>query len=426
MRLPKQFSQKARKTFYFIHLWTGLILGLWLVLLGLTGSVLAWRSEFTGWEARQRVGARMPGPNDEIIPISKAIAALKAVDPKLTPERGMYLPPREYGYYLYNARGEFNGERTSMIYLVDPVSAKVYPPVPRSTMWVETFEHLHADLIQGVRGNIANGVFSFFTVFMLISGAWLWWPSNLKQLKQRILLRRGVSLKRTLYDLHNVMGVYLFGILFLVTITGVALVLNTHTDNSIRKIVDRAAGVEETAPRRSGRGEGRAGGREGRRPNAPRGGQGSQTVSGGLMPDVEVRGKQLPIDELVKRAKAALPRNTLLFVSEPRRPGQPFQTSFDPISFNNGLVLFDPYTGEILDANGLTFTPGAMTMKVVGDLHYGWFGGNWSKFFYSLTGFMPLGLFITGVWMWINKKRGQAKNKAKRQSKAAAEAPAAG
>ncbi len=389
MRLPKQFSKKARNYFLIIHLWTGLALGLWFVMIGISGSVLAWRSEFTSWEARMRVGAPKPGPNDKIIPVSRAIEALKAVDPKLTPERGFYVPPGEYAYYLYNARGEFNGERTTMIYLVNPVTAHVYPPVPRSTLWVETIEHLHADLIAGARGAIANGIFSSFALFMLISGAWLWWPSNWKQFKNRILLKPGVSIRRTLYDLHNMMGVYLFGLLFLLTVTAVLLVWEGQTDNSIRRGIDRMAGIKEE-------------------PRGGRRGSGSATVSGGMMPDIEVRGKELDRDVLVEKARAALPNSTLVFVSFPRRPGQPFQTAFDPIGFNNGLVLFDAYTGERLDATGRTFTPGALTMKAVGDLHYGWFGGVWSKFFYSLSGFIPLGLFITGTWMWINKKRKMA------------------
>lgn len=423
MRLPKQFSKKARNYFLIIHLWTGLALGLWFVMIGLTGTVLAWRSEFTSWEARMRVGAPKPGADDKIIPVSKAIEALKAVDPELTPERGFYVPPGEYAYYLYNARGEFNGERTSMIYLVNPVTAHVYPPVPRNTMWVETIEHLHADLIAGARGAVANGIFSFFALFMLISGAWLWWPSNWKQFKNRVLLKRGVSIRRTLYDLHNIMGVYLFGLLFLLTVTAVLLVWEGQTNNSIRRGIDRMAGIQEEprGGRRIGGGEGNGGSNsgqgQGQRGRGNRGAavqRSSATVSGGTMPDVEVRGKELDRDVLVEKARAALPNSTLVFVSFPRRPGQPFQTAFDPIGFNNGLVLFDPYTGERLDATGRTFTPGALTMKAVGDLHYGWFGGVWSKFFYSLSGFLPLGLFITGTWMWINKKRGERRLRAKR------------
>jgi len=47
---------------------------------------------------------------------------------------------------------------------------------------------------------------------------------------------------------------------------------------------------------------------------------------------------------------------------------------------------------------------GTKTMILVEDLHRGTFGGLWSKLFYCLTGLMPLGLLITGVWMWWRKK----------------------
>ena len=395
MKLPRKFSQSARKTFFVIHLWTGLILGLWLVMIGLTGSVLAWRSEFTGWEARQRVGATKPRAGEAIIPASRALAAFKAADPKLKPERGFYLPPGEYGYYLLNARGEINGKRTSLIYMVNPVTGQAYPPVDRSTLWVETFEHLHAELIAGARGNIANGVLSFFALFLLASGAWLWWPSNWKQLKNRLTIKRGTTLRRTLYDWHNVLGVYLFGLLFVLTLTGVLLVWNGQTEQSLTKFVDARTGARKAAV------------------------QGSETVSGGQMPDIVPRGKMLGVDELVARAKAAVPGATLLFISLPDSPEKPFQTAFDPIGFNNGLVLFDPYTGERLAANGSTFSTGEMTMKVAGDLHYGWFGGVWSKFFYSLSGLMPLGLFVTGLMMWwkrLSAKKQAAKRRAQNAS----------
>lgn len=394
MKLPRKFSQSARKTCFVIHLWTGLILGLWLVMIGLTGSVLAWRSEFTGWEARMRVGAPKPRAGESIISPSRAIAAFKAANPKLTPERGFFLPPGEYGYYLMNSFGQKNGESQTLIYLVNPVTGQTYPPVDRSTLWVETFEHLHAELIAGAKGNIANGVLSFVALFLLATGAWLWWPSNWKQFKQRISIKRGTTLRRTLYDWHNVLGIYLFGLLFLLTLTGVVLVWNGQTDKSLTKWVDARTSA--------------------RKPKV----QGSETVSGGQMPNIVPRGQMLGVDELVTRARAAVPGATLLFISLPSQADLPFQTAFDPIGFNNGLVLFDPYSGERLAANGDTFSTGEKTLKAVGDLHYGWFGGAWSKFFYSLSGLLPLGLYLTGLLMWWKRLQSQ-KQSAKRRAERA-------
>jgi uncharacterized iron-regulated membrane protein len=408
MRLPKKFAQKSRKAFYFIHLWTGLLLGLWLVLMGLTGSLLSWRSEISEWEARQRVSAPTPDSNAKHIPVSAAIAALKAVDPELTPERNMTLPISKTGYYMHSARGEVNGERVSRLFLVNPVTAKVYPPVNASTFWISTTEEFHHNLLVGVKGTVTNGFFTFFTLFMLVSGAWLWWPSNIKQLKARLSWKRGVSLRRTLYDLHNMMGVYLFGLLFLLTLTGVVICYNGQTDQSITRGVNRLAGVkEEPRGRRGGasRGEGRGEGRRGREGGVP----------------VEEDPNQLPIDVIVEKARAALPGNRLISIASPRRPGQPFQANYEMVRITSGGVPFDPHTGERLNADGTVafgrpYSPGTKFMGAVFHLHYGWFGGNWSKVLYCLSGFMPLGLFITGVWMWGRKKKFELDRNKKRKA----------
>lgn len=397
MRLPRKFSQKSRKLFYFIHLWTGLILGLWLVMMGLTGSILSWKTELNEWQVRQSVSAPIPDTSGETIPVSRAIEALKAANPDLTPERGITLPTSKRGYYLHQARGEVNGERVSQMYLVDPVTAKVYPPVVTNDLIAEVTERIHHNLLIGVKGTVTNGFLTFFTLFLLASGIWLWWPSNMKQLKKRILWERGISLKRTLYDLHNIMGVYLFWLLFLVTLTGVLICYNGQTDQSIAKAINRSAGVEEQPRERRGEGGGRRG-REGRR-------EVSLVSADGRQP--------LPIDVLVEKARTALPNNPLVQVRMPRRPDQPFLANYEFIRITDGGVPFDLYTGKRLDtkieaAFGRPPTPGATFMGAVFHLHYGWFAGNWSKILYCISGFLPLGLFITGIWMWINKKRKMA------------------
>ncbi len=428
MKPPKKLSQKSRKVFYLIHLWTGLLLGLWLVLMGLTGSLLSWRAEITEWEVRQRVSAPTPDPGAQKIPVSRAIAALKAFNPELKPERGITLPVSRTGYYLHSARGEVNGKRIAHVYLVHPDTAKVYPPVVKSTLWIDINEQIHHNLLAGVKGTIANGFFTFFALFMLISGAWLWWPSNLQQFKTRIVLKRGASLKRTLHDLHNVSGVYLFVILFTLALTGVIICYNGQTDQSIRRGINRLAGVkDEPQPRRGGAERGREGapvlGRRNGGPEQSSGATGSTLARAGgastqesTAPEVDGRGGPLPIDVIVEKARAALPHNPLVSIRAPRRPGQPYMATYEFVRITNGGVPFDPYTGERLKTSGEAafgrpLSPGTTVMGAVFHLHYGWYAGVWSKTLYSLTGLMPLSLFTTGIWMWALKKKGQAKNR---------------
>ncbi len=396
MKLPRTVAKNARKVFYFIHLWTGLVLGLWFVAIGLTGSVLAWRSEWTTWETRSRVGAPNPGPNDVIIPVSRAIAAFKAGNPDLKPERSVIYVPAdklEFRQYRINARGKINGKDAPLIFLVNPVTGQAYPLVSRETMWVPWMETFHSDLLAEARGSVAKGFFSLFALFLLLSGAWLWWPSSLAQFKRRITFKRGVSLHRVLYDFHNALGVYLYGLLFLLTLTAVLLVWDGQTKKSIATSIDRK--MDTSAATRKAHSNGRS-------------------LSGGTMPVVAPSGTPLGVDELVAKAKAAVPNKTLVTIKLPLKPNQPFQASFDPIGFNSGVEFFNPYSGDKIEATEPTHSPGSNLMKTVGNLHYGWFGGVWSQFFYGLSGLLPLGLYITGVWMWINKKRGQLRLKAKR------------
>lgn len=414
MRFSKKFAQKSRKVFYFIHLWTGLLLGLWLVMMGLTGSILAWKSELVEWETRQRVSAPVPASSGKTIPVSKAIAALKAFNPDLTPERNLILPASNTGYYLHSARGEVNGERVTQIYLVHPVTAQVYAPVIGNTLWVEITEQLHHNLLLGVKGTVTNGFFTFFTLFMLISGAWLWWPSTLKQFQQRTLLKRGASIKRTLYDLHNILGVYLFGLLFLVTLTGVLICYNGQTDQSITKGINRLAGVPETP--RPNRADANARRGQGSTPDIRQSNRRTAVLAEEQALASEGRRQPLPIDVMVEKARAALPNNSLVSIAAPRRPGQPFQASYEFVRITSGGVPFDPYTGERLNSGataafGRPPSPGTATMGAIFHLHYGWFAGNWSKVLYCISGFLPLGLFVTGIWLWLGKKQRQARNR---------------
>jgi uncharacterized iron-regulated membrane protein len=404
MRLPKKFSQKSRKVFFFIHLWTGLLIGLWFVMMGLTGSLLSWKSEIGEWEARRTVSAPLPKAGEKIIPASKAVAALQAAYPDLNVGRGLNLPNAHGGYYsvINRVRGK-GDERTTHIYLINPVTAQVYPPVEREKLWIDITEKFHWSLLLGVKGVQTNGFLTFFTIFMLISGIWLWWPSNLKQFKQRITWKRGVNLRRSLYDLHNMMGVYMFPLLMLIAFTGLVICYNGQTDQSIRKGINNLAGVKEEprGGRGGGEGRGQGRGREGAIVRGERGGRGDAADSG----------NQLSIDQMVVKAQEALPNNTLTSIRLPRRPSQPFQATYDRFELGSAGVSFDSTTGQRLNSDGSPANPGDTTMNTMFQLHYGWFGGNWSKILYCISGFFPLGLFITGLWMWLKKKKFQRDRK---------------
>jgi uncharacterized iron-regulated membrane protein len=384
MRLSRTFARRARKTFFFIHLWTGLLLGLWFTAVGLTGSGLAFMDELTALEVRTRLGIEGSAAGARLIPPSQALAAVKSAHPELSRRStaSMLVPTGRFPFYIFWKLPERRSGGDTMMYVVDPYSAKAYPPLNYTRFWIAWVKSLHMDLLAGATGLIANGVLSFFALFMLLSGIWLWWPATVNQLRMRLTLKRGQSIRRTLYDLHNMMGIYLFGLLFITTLTAVIWVADSATEGGVVKAIDKQKPKREAPP------------------------------------EVTPQGTVLNVDLLVEKVGLALPEARINFISLPQKPNQPFVAQFFRSSnglLSEGQIALDPYSGNVFKiVRESEKSTGQKTMTVVEDLHRGVYAGIWSKILYLLTGLMPLGLFITGLWMWFNKKRSEWKRRSKR------------
>jgi uncharacterized iron-regulated membrane protein len=374
MNLPSKFSRRVRRVFYVLHLWTGLILGLWFAYIGLTGSVLAWLPDLLPGEFQSHFPYDTSA-GTAIVPPSRIIAALAKAYPQGKPEElnTFSYPTRMFPYYLTIMPGPKEPGDQHFI-LVDPYSAKVHPPSLVPDFVLGVIAHTHSGAILGLKGMLISGVFSAFSLIMLLSGLWLWWPSTLKQLKHHLTFRRGVPLRRMLYDLHNVMGIYLYIILFVTTLTAVLTVANSMTSNGVEHAVNGiAGGAAETEPK--------------------------------MVPS----GERLPVDTLFSIARKAVGEMTLSQMQFPTHPDAPFKAEYQGSRdglLTGGDLVIDPYTGKVLsispDRSG---SAGHRLIHLANDLHLGTFGGVWTKILYTITGLMPLGLLITGVWRWWNGKR---------------------
>ena len=115
------------------------------------------------------------------------------------------------------------------------------------------------------------------------------------------------------------------------------------------------------------------------------------------------QGARLSNDELLDRARVAANGATILRVSPPRQSDDPFAANYAVAAgFNTGRTLYlDPYRGAVLPSR----VPVIEANNVIKGLHLGDFGGVFVKIIYTLTGLMPMGLFVTGFWLWARNKR---------------------
>lgn len=426
MSTRTSFAQRARSVFFVTHLWLGLTLGAWFVLLGVTGSVLAWREELSAAEIRRRFPVQRPSEDAAMISLAQATEAIRIAYPDLDLGQiaAVTVPGARasaYGFTLGRDR------RRARTILVDPYRGQILGTAqPRSGM-VATIQQLHTRLLGGIRSYVVNGLLTAIAVPLLLSGLWLWWPKTVSQMRVRLTLKRGAPLRRQMMDWHNMAGAYLYVVLFATTLTGALIVGNHVARDGLAQTWQelKTGGPPQGGPGGPGReggrmqrGEGqgqrgeqaaRAGGpaREGRPGQGGPGGSGADSG-----PTVAVGKERLSPDALLQIARQAVPGYEITRVQLPQRPDQAFRASYSVTTgFATSRSLFlDPYTGKVLPSPA----PDADYNAVVRGLHFGNFAGAPMKLIYTVTGLMPLGLFVTGLVMWWKRLASQRAARARR------------
>jgi uncharacterized iron-regulated membrane protein len=222
----------VRKACFQIHLWIGLAIGLYVVVLSLTGSAIVFRRELdvAFGPARPAIDktARIQSP-DELA------AAARRAYPGFVIERVGDVQRRLPVVQISLQRDGETIERVFNAYtgqdLGDP-----FPMTSRALLWVVT---LHDDLLMPAeqRGRFWNGVGSILTLLLCLTGVVVWWPGIASW-------RRGLSVKwrsgwpRFNFDLHSAMGFWFFAMIALWAISGIYL----SFPSQVMTIVDWFAG----------------------------------------------------------------------------------------------------------------------------------------------------------------------------------------
>lgn len=88
---------------------------------------------------------------------------------------------------------------------------------PTFISWIAEF---HDHLGAGRTGLFVNGLGAVAVLAMCVTGAVLWWPGRTRW-RRSLTLRRGVTTRRFIWDLHNVLGFWLMLLIFLWAATGI-------------------------------------------------------------------------------------------------------------------------------------------------------------------------------------------------------------
>ena len=205
-----------RKAAFQVHLWIGLALGLYIVMLSITGSALVFRREMdaafrtplptfdekatvlTTEQITQRATAIYP--DYKITFVSTGVRRRNPAI-EITMERGGEVMDRLFNPYTGADLGD------------------AFPWKSRALLWVV---NLHDDLLFDRDGRWWNGVLSGIVTVLCLTGAIVWWPGSMRW-------RRGMSIKwsagwrRLNFDMHSAIGFWVFLLMLIWGISGIYL-----------------------------------------------------------------------------------------------------------------------------------------------------------------------------------------------------------
>jgi uncharacterized iron-regulated membrane protein len=352
-----------------IHLWLGLILCIPLVLLGITGTLLVFERAVVGGHTARH------GPSQ---PVAAMIAvARNAAGETMQPV--LFVPPPEPGDLATVRMTAGRGQKGGAQFFVDPVTLETTAPAPGGFM--RQVHMLHGNLlIQGRDGRSIIGWLGVVMLAMGLTGLYLWWPRPGRWRAAFTISRRarGVRLHR---QLHGAAGIWGLAVFVTVSFTGVDLAFPETMASAIGRVLPGAEMRPLPAPK--------------------------------VMPDVNA----IDIDRAIALAVDAVPGGELRAVGMPTGPDQPYRIGLVRAGTGQGApfitVFVDPWTARVLEIRDpATYRPGLRLIAWQHAIHSGAGLGLLWRIAVGLSGLLPALFAITGIAMWILKRRNRSRTMA--------------
>jgi uncharacterized iron-regulated membrane protein len=211
-----------RRAMFQIHLWAGIGVGLYVVVVCLTGSVLVFRRELMlKYVNRPKVSAHTADTK----PLSED--QLRVFAQRAYPDfsvANVWLGRRAYTPVdIWMTRGP-KGHKETKQHLFDPYNGADLGET--RTLGVRTIDgivSLHDDLLGGMTGRTINGVGSIVVTILCFTGAIIWWQGADKW-RRGLTVQWRAGWQRINWDLHSAIGFWAFIAVLFWAISGIYLV----------------------------------------------------------------------------------------------------------------------------------------------------------------------------------------------------------
>jgi uncharacterized iron-regulated membrane protein len=204
-----------RRAIFQIHLWSGIGVGLYVLLISVTGSILVFRNELYTAATRPPLHVAASGPR---LPDEALSAAAASAHPGFSVVRIGRTRTPDQAVAIELKRGADTISR-----LFDPYTGKdLGNSVPIGIWMVSRLIVLHDDLLAGRSGRTVNGAGALLLVLMALTGMVVWWPGK-RSWRRSLTVHRGVGWRRFTWDLHGAIGFWTVAVILMFALSGAYL-----------------------------------------------------------------------------------------------------------------------------------------------------------------------------------------------------------
>lgn len=346
-----------------LHLWAGLVGGVFLILSGITGSLMVFENEIdralnpkltwvtsgenhlTLTEMKSRLEEKYPG---------RAVA-------------GFLIPPRSDIAWGAALQSKTPGSGAPLDVTFNPFTGDVLGTESERNNFVRYVHSFHLRLMMGDAGTLLVSLAAVLLLVLSLSGVVLWWPRKLLKVNWRS------QTNQLNFELHQALGIYLSFFLMIFAIT--ALVI--HWENAATRMANRIANSADVPP-------------------FPR-----------LQP-LSANSVTLSPDRLLSIAESAAPgahATWILLSANPVRIAMKYPEDRTPSGRTN--LFIDAYTGNVVfHLNSRSGPLGYRLVKLWNrEIHTGDIGGLPTRILACVISLTLPVMAVTGPLIWWNRRQ---------------------
>lgn len=365
----------VKKTIHWLHLYLGLVTGLVVFVVSLTGCLFVFHEEINDLVNIKANYVKVP-KDKHTYPVDTLLNKLAQTHPeiRLLTYTVRTDPSRSHQVMIMDpAKGNFLSLGNAYI---NPYTGDIIK-VDYTYGVFRFIAAIHMNLLLGETGSWIVKVSTVIFLFGLLSGIVLWWPKNWNKTAyaSSFKIKWSARWRRLSLDLHNVLGFYSLPVAIVVVCTGLLLAYPT-LNNRILPMFGGKAILEKH-------------------------GQVKPT-------EKPIKDNPLALDLILEGFKSAYPKVNLFTLSVPNKQGTTLTVS---AAGNKSMVTHDGIRSTL---DKYTGKPAVMDIREAANdairnttlsLHIGTWSGLWYKCLTFLVSLVATSLPVTGLLIWLGKRK---------------------